>query len=103
MSDNEYRKDRLTFFKWLTSSFVGGLILFGWFAWEKLDNIENQVTSLVAAQPFILSNIDDTNKKIDSHILSEEANNKRQDDEISESRKIFATIPNRIKLKNYNE
>ena len=78
---------------------LGAFGTFFWFAWQKLDSIENQVTALVATQPFILSNIDDANKKIQEHVQANENNDRRQDDEITELRRIVAVLPNRVKLK----
>lgn len=98
----EYNRDRLSFFKWLSGGIVSIMLFFAWFAWQKLDNMETQLTTLVAAQPFVLSNIDDVNKRIDEHITSDVVTTKRQDDELIELRHLIATLPERIRIQGKN-
>lgn len=98
MTTSEYQKDKINFSKWFINIVMSGITIFGWAAWQKLDSIENQVTTLVATQPFIMANIDDANKKTEAHIVIDDANDNRQDGEIAELRRLVATIPNKVKL-----
>ena len=98
MAVNEYQKDKINFSKWFINLAITCACAFMWLAWNKLESIETQVTTLVATQPFIMANIDDANKKIEVHILHNESNDNRQDGEIAELRRLVATMPNRVKL-----
>ncbi len=99
MATTSYQEDKSTFFKWfmgISSTVImclmGALI-------ENQMEMQKNITTLVAAQPFVLSNIDDTNKRLDFTIETQSKTDSRQDNDIAELRKMLAILPDKFKIK----
>ena len=98
----EYSRDKDSFFKWFTGIVCSALLILVGSMYESQQDMQKNITTLVAAQPFILSNVDDLNKKVDAHIETDNRTDDRQDGEIAEVRKLVATLPSKTILKSYS-